>query len=167
MSPVARTGRPPGAGGTSTRRLRPRFWEKVPLAAMTAAEWEALCDGCGKCCLNKLEDAETGAVAVTRIACRLLDGATCRCRDYANRKAEVPDCVVLTADRLGDIAYWLPATCAYRCLFEGRPLPDWHPLLTGDPGSVHRAGASVRGWTVPEWEVPEDEWEDHIIAEDP
>ena len=148
-------------------RLRPQFWETVPLSQMTAEEWEALCDGCGKCCLNKLEDADTGRVAFTRIACRLLDGDSCRCRDYPNRKAEVPECVVLTPGTLKDIAYWMPATCAYRRLHEGRPLPDWHPLITGDPDSVHEAGASVRGWTMPEWEVDEDDWEDHIIAEVP
>ena len=145
--------------------LRPRFWETVPLTKMRPADWEALCDGCGKCCLNKLEDADTGEVAFTRVACRLLDGDTCRCGNYAIRKQIVPECVVLTPKSLDAIAYWMPATCAYRLLHEGRPLPDWHPLLTGDPESVHAAGMSVRGWTVPEYEVDEDEWEDHIIED--
>ena len=147
--------------------LRPNFWRTVPLDRVTPAEWEALCDGCGKCCLNKLEDADTGEVAFTRIACRLLDADTCRCGNYAIRKTLVPDCVVLTPATLPDIAYWMPRTCAYRLLWEGDELPDWHPLLTGDPDSVHLAGASVRGWTVPEYEVPEEDWEDHIIDERP
>lgn len=143
--------------------LRPRFWEHVPLKNMVPREWEALCDGCGKCCLNKLEDADTGEIAFTRVACRLLDGESCRCGQYDIRKTLVPECVVLTPRNIGDIAYWMPATCAYRLLHEGKPLYDWHPLISGDPESVHRAGVSVRGWTVPEFEVTEDEWEDHII----
>ncbi len=147
--------------------LRPRFWERVPLDRMTAAEWEALCDGCGKCCLNKLEDPDTGEVAFTRVACRLLDDHSCRCGQYAIRKQLVPECVVLSPEALPKIAYWLPRTCAYRLLHEGRPLADWHPLISGDPESVHRAGVSVRGWTVPEYAVPEEEWEDHIIDEEP
>lgn len=150
-----------------SRPLRPRFWETVPLDRMTPDEWEALCDGCGKCCLNKLEDIDTGEVAFTRVACRLLDGETCRCGNYGLRKTLVPECVVLTPKSIGKVAYWLPETCAYRVLHEGRTLADWHPLVSGDPESVHRAGISVRGWTVPEWEVPEEEWEDHIIEEVP
>ncbi|PQO22602.1 YcgN family cysteine cluster protein [Rhodobacteraceae bacterium WD3A24] len=146
--------------------MRPRFWER-PLTELTPAEWEALCDGCGKCCLNKLEDADTGAVAFTRVACRLLDDATCRCGNYEIRKTLVPECVVLTPRNIGQIAYWMPATCAYRLRHEGKPLHDWHPLISGDPDSVHRAGISVRGWTVPEFSVTEDEWEDHIIEEEP
>ena len=147
----------------ATEKLRPRFWERHPLRTLTPAEWEALCDGCGRCCLNKLEDADTGEVAFTRIACRLLDGETCRCGNYALRKRLVPECVVLTPRNIGEIAYWMPETCAYRVLHEGRRLADWHPLVSGDPESVHRAGISVRGWTLPEFEVPEEEWEDHII----
>ena len=146
------------------RGLRPRFWE-TPLAKLTPREWEALCDGCGKCCLNKLEDEETGAVAFTDVACRLLDDATCRCAHYDIRKAFVPDCVVLTPRSLPDVAYFMPATCAYRRLHEGRPLPAWHPLLTGDPDSPHRAGASLRGRTTSEMSVDEDDWEDHVIEE--
>ncbi|MCA8881977.1 MAG: YcgN family cysteine cluster protein [Rhodobacteraceae bacterium] len=146
--------------------LRERYWERVPLRNLTPREWEALCDGCGKCCLNKLEDPDTSEIAFTRVACRLLDGETCRCASYANRKSYVPECVVLTPKTLPKIAYWMPSTCAYRLLHEGKPLYDWHPLITGDPDSVHRAGQSVQGWTVSEAEVPEDEWEDHII-EDP
>jgi uncharacterized cysteine cluster protein YcgN (CxxCxxCC family) len=148
-----------------TRRLRPRFWETVPLARMTPEEWEALCDGCGKCCLNKLEDAETGEVAFTNVACRLLDDETCRCGNYAIRKQIVPECVVLTPKNIAEIAYWMPATCAYRLLHEGKQLFYWHHLISGDPNSVHEAGASVKGWTVPEWEVDEEDWEDHIIED--
>ena len=147
-------------------KLRPRFWETVPLAKMTAPEWEALCDGCGKCCLNKLEYEDTGEVEFTRIACRLLDGETCRCSDYGNRFAHVPECVRLTPKSLPKIAYWMPATCAYRLLWQGETLPDWHPLVTGDPDSTHKAGQSVQGWTLPESAVPEDDWEDYVIPAD-
>ncbi len=146
-------------------RLRHRFWEKVPLQRMTAAEWEALCDGCGKCCLNKLEDPDTGEVVLTRVACKLLDDETCRCTQYHIRHQIVPECITMTTASLREHAYWLPETCAYRLLAEGRPLPDWHPLITGDPDSVHRAGVSVRRMTVPEFEVDQDEWEDYIIEE--
>ncbi|WP_049641180.1 YcgN family cysteine cluster protein [Candidatus Rhodobacter oscarellae] len=146
--------------------LRPEFWEKVPLKNMAPKEWEALCDGCGKCCLNKLEDPDTQEVAFTRIACRLLDDETCRCAQYDIRKQIVPECVVLTPKNLAEIAYWMPETCAYRLLYEGKALYDWHPLISGDPESVHRAGVSVQGRTVPEWEVPEEEWEDYVIEGD-
>jgi uncharacterized protein len=125
-----------------------RFWEK-PLSALDRGEWEALCDGCGKCCLHKIEDDATGDVHPTNVACRLLDRESCRCSSYRTRRAFVPDCVRLTAANVGRIA-WLPSTCAYRLRAEDKPLPDWHPLLTGDPDSVHRAGMSVRGWTVSE-----------------
>lgn len=144
---------------------RPRFWETVPLTKMTEGEWEALCDGCGKCCLNKIEDADTGEVFLTRVACRLLDDQSCQCGQYQIRKKLVPECIQLTPQNIADHAYWMPATCAYRLLWQGRTLPDWHPLLTGDPESVHAAGISVRGMTVPEFEVDEEDWEDHIIEE--
>ncbi|MCC5975195.1 MAG: YcgN family cysteine cluster protein [Rubellimicrobium sp.] len=145
--------------------LRPRFWERFPLEKLTRPEWEALCDGCGKCCLNKLEDEETGEVALTRVACRLLDNDTCRCAQYPIRHQFVPECIVLTPATLAKNLYWLPQTCAYRLRHEGRPLYDWHPLVSGDPESVHQAGVSVRGMTLPEFEVAEDDWEDHIIEE--
>jgi len=145
--------------------MRKRFWETVPLNRMTPEEWEALCDGCGKCCLNKLEDADTGEVFFTNIACRLLDDTTCRCGNYAIRKSLVPECVVLSPGTLKDVAYWLPRTCAYRRLHEGRKLAEWHPLISGDPETVHHAGASVQGRTLPEYEIPEEDWEDHIIEE--
>lgn len=145
--------------------LRPRFWETTPLTKMTSREWEALCDGCGKCCLNKLEDEDTEEVALTRVACRLLDDATCRCAHYENRHEFVPDCIVLRPDNLDTHAYWMPQTCAYRLLWQGKPLPDWHPLITGTAQSVHDAGVSVQGRTVSEFDVPFEEWEDHIIEE--
>ena len=145
--------------------LRANFWEKVPLKNLSAKEWEALCDGCGKCCLNKLEDEDSEEIAFTKIACRLLDGETCRCFHYGIRHQFVPDCVTLSPENIEKIAYWMPSTCAYRLLFEGKSLPDWHPLLTGTAQSVHDAGVSVQGWTVPEQEIPMDEWEDYIIEE--
>ena len=146
-------------------KLRPRFWEKVRLRDMSPQEWEALCDGCGKCCLNKLEDPDTGDVALTCVACKLLDDETARCAQYDIRRQIVPECVVLTPSNIASHAYWMPQTCAYRLLYDGNPLPDWHPLITGDPDSVHRAGVSVQGRTVPEFEVHEDDWEDYIIEE--
>jgi len=145
--------------------LGKHFWEKKPLKDLNRQEWEALCDGCGKCCLNKLEDEETGEVALTRVACRLLDDATCRCAQYPIRHQFIPECIVLKPENLDTHAYWMPETCAYRLLWQGKPLPEWHPLLTGTPESVHEAGVSVRGWTVSEFEISEDEWEDHIIEE--
>ena len=146
--------------------LRARFWERVPLARMTGDEWEALCDGCGKCCLLKLEDAETGEVHYTDVACRLFDDATCRCGNYALRKLLVEGCVVLDMESLPRAAPWMPRTCAYRRLWEGRGLPEWYLLVTGDAQSTHRAGVSVRGATVPEWDVPEEELEDRVTGED-
>lgn len=128
--------------------MRPRFWE-MPLEDLTREEWEALCDGCGKCCLHKLEDADTGEICPTDIACKLLDIEGCRCSDYRSRKAKVPGCLRLTARNVGDQA-WLPGTCAYRLRAEGKPLPAWHYLVCGDREAVHRAGQSVRGWAVPE-----------------
>lgn len=142
---------------------RPQFWEHVPLAEMTRPEWEALCDGCALCCLIKLEDEDTGDVAYTDIACRLLDCATCRCGNYPLRSQLVEGCLVLTPESLPAIAPWLPATCAYRRLHEGDGLPDWHPLLTGDPASTHAARVSRKSAMVPEYEVAEDDYEDHII----
>lgn len=148
---------------TSQKKLRPTFWESVPLNKMTDDEWEALCDGCGRCCLNKLEDPDTGHVALTRIACRLLDNESCRCAQYDIRHQFVPECIRMTSETIAKHAYWLPNTCAYKLLHEGKKLLDWHPLLTGTQQSVHAAGISVQGWSIPEFEVPEDEWEDHIV----
>ena len=139
------------------------FWRTKTLEQMSRAEWESLCDGCGRCCLLKLEDEDDGAIAWTRIACRLFDPDTCRCGAYALRTQLVPGCVRLTPNSIRQTAHWMPETCAYRRLAEGRPLPDWHPLVSGDPDGAHKAGVSVRGWTVPEYEVHEDDYEDHVI----
>ena len=125
------------------------FWQTKTLEQMTAAEWESLCDGCGLCCLIRFEDEETGEVIPTRVACKLLDQHLCRCTDYVNRKAHVPDCIKLTPWNI-DALVWMPPSCAYRRLHEGRGLPSWHPLLTGDPDSVHQAGVSIRDQTISE-----------------
>ncbi len=125
------------------------FWRTTKLADMTLEEWESLCDGCGKCCLHKLQDADTDEVFPTNVACRLLDLETCRCTDYPNRKIKVPDCVQLAPETAGSLP-WLPPTCAYRLLAEGQDLPQWHPLVSGDSETVHRAGISVRGRAVSE-----------------
>jgi uncharacterized protein len=152
-------------GGGSEGGLRPEFWRRHRLDRLRPAEWEALCDGCGKCCLIKLEDEDTGAVHYTSVACRLLDTGTCRCGNYALRKSLVPACLVLTPKALPDAAAWLPRTCAYRLLHEGRDLPPWHPLRSGDPEAVHRHGVSLRGRMVPEYEVAEEDLEDFLIDE--
>lgn len=133
-----------------------RYWEEKPLAAMTREEWEGLCDGCGKCCLMKLEDADTGEIHATNIGCKLLDSQSARCTDYRRRRSFVPDCVRLTPKLLETIA-WLPSTCAYRLLADGKKLPEWHYLECGDREAVHRAGQSVRGWTVSENEAGDPE----------
>ena len=144
--------------------MRDRFWE-MPLDRLTPTEWEALCDGCGKCCLNKIEYEDSDELAFTRVACKLLDGDACRCMSYPDRHRYVPECVVLTPKKLREIAWWLPATCAYRLRAEGKPLYEWHYLISGDPESVHRAGVSVCGWTISEAELSEEDWEDHIIED--
>lgn len=140
-----------------------RWWEGRSLAALNRGEWEALCDGCGKCCLHKLEDEETGERFDTNVACRLLDRRQGRCTDYPNRKRHVPDCVQLRPALVRRLE-WLPATCAYRLVDEGKPLPDWHHLVCGDPEAVQRVGAGTRGWTVSE--VDAGDLEDHIVAAD-
>ncbi|QGU33725.1 YcgN family cysteine cluster protein [Thermochromatium tepidum] len=124
--------------------MNERFWETTPLNELTAEQWESLCDGCGKCCLEKFEDEETGNIVYSRVACALLDLETCRCRRYAERARYMPDCVTLVPQVLV-WPNWLPETCAYRLLAEGKPLPSWHPLISGDPDSVLEAGQSVRG----------------------
>ncbi len=142
-----------------------RFWARKPLAKLSQQEWEALCDGCGKCCLNKLEDEDSGQVALTRVACRLLDDQSCTCAHYENRHQFVPDCIVLKPDNLDQHMYWLPTTCAYRLVWEGKPLYDWHPLISGTSETVRLAGVSVRDLTVSEFDTPEEDWEDFIIEE--
>ncbi len=135
---------------------------------MTAGEWESLCDGCGKCCLNKLEFEDTGEIAFTNVACKLLDLHSCRCSDYRNRRKFVPDCVKLSPRNIEKIQ-WMPSSCAYRLLSEGKPLFDWHPLISGDPESVHKAGISMRGRAVPETilNAELDGLEDYVLDEEP
>lgn len=144
--------------------LRPNFWTDIPMDDLTRPEWEALCDGCGKCCLNKLED-EDGTVALTRVACKLLDGNTCQCTRYPIRHQYVPECIVMTPKSLEDNMYWLPQTCAYRLVFEGRDLYNWHPLISGEAASVYAAGVSMKGRSISEDTVSEDDWDNHIIEE--
>ena len=140
------------------------FWRRKTLSEMTAAEWESLCDGCGRCCLNKLEEEDTGRVYYTDVGCRLLDGTTCRCKDYRNRSKRVHDCVRLTPKNVGTIN-WLPPSCAYRLLAEGRDLYWWHPLVSGDPETVHAAGISVRGRVgISEDDLGDDDYQDRIVA---
>ncbi len=125
------------------------FWEQKSLSQMTYREWESLCDGCALCCLIKLEDADTNKISYTDIACKLLDSGTCRCTDYKNRQHTVPDCVTLSTKNVKSLN-WMPATCAYRLIAEEKKLAWWHPLVSGDPNTVHQAGISVRGRVIPE-----------------
>lgn len=139
------------------------YWKTTPLERMSPEQWEALCDGCGKCCLVKLIDDVTDELHYTDVACTLLDCHSCKCGDYPNRKAKVPDCVILTPNLLEDLI-WMPATCAYRLVKEGKDLPHWHPLVCGDPDMVHLAGISVRGRAVSEKFVPDETLPFHIVA---
>ncbi|MGM0982457.1 MAG: YcgN family cysteine cluster protein [Pseudomonadota bacterium] len=143
--------------------MRERFWERFDLEELTSEEWEALCDGCGQCCLLKFQDDTSGELAVLNVACELLDIHSCRCSDYAHRFEKVPDCTQLTPERIDDFR-WLPKSCAYRRLAEGRKLAAWHPLIAGGPERMHRKGISVRSFAVSQRDVPEEELEEHIIA---
>lgn len=138
------------------------FWKTKSLTEMTPQEWESLCDGCAKCCLLKLEDEDTGEIAYTRLHCRLLDADLCRCSDYENRKQHVPDCVILTPKSVAEIK-WMPKSCAYRRISEGRGLPDWHHLVSGDRNRVHEEGHSIMGDTVSEDTVFEEDQIDWIV----
>ncbi len=139
-----------------------RFWETKSLEQMTDTEWESLCDGCGLCCLQKLEDQDTGRVYYTDLACKLLNISRCSCKNYKNRFTMIPDCLKISLDQV-DAFRWLPKTCAYRCLAEGRTLADWHPLISGNSESVHEAGISARDRVISDTLVPEHDWEDHIV----
>ncbi len=125
------------------------FWKNKKLTDLTHDEWESLCDGCARCCLLKLEDTDTSEIAYTKIACSLLDSEACRCKNYRNRHKIVPDCIVLNATNIKGLN-WMPSTCAYRLIAEGKDLAWWHPLVSGDPSTVYSAGISVRGRTIPE-----------------
>ena len=137
-----------------------RFWDEKPLSALSRDEWESLCDGCGKCCLHKLEDEDTGELWPTNVACRLLDRRSGQCSNYRHRKLHVSECLRLTLREVETVD-WLPSTCAYALRAQGRPLPDWHYLVSGDREAVHRAGQSVRGWTVSEDDVGD--LEHHLV----
>lgn len=144
--------------------MREKFWERVPLEEMTHEEWEALCDGCGRCCLYSVED-EHGVLYETTIACKLLDTQTCRCSDYPDRHAQVPHCIVLTPETVGDY-HWLPDTCAYRRLAAGQPLAWWHPLRSGDPELVHTQYVSLRGAMISEEYVHPDDFILHLLRDE-
>lgn len=139
------------------------FWERKTLHEMTQKEWESLCDGCGRCCVQKLEDEDSGEIFYTAIACRYLDSDACRCTVYETRSQRVPDCLRITPDQ-SEIFHWLPESCAYRLIHEGKPLPYWHHLISGSRETVHEVGISVRDKVVSEDEVPEEDWEEHIIT---
>ena len=138
------------------------FWQSKSLAQMNSAEWESLCDGCGKCCLHKLEDEDTGEVFYTRVACKLLDLETCQCTDYTRRLERVPGCVHLTPEDVAKFD-WLPVSCAYRLIAEGKPLPTWHHLRSGDRLQVHKQGHSIKGRALPEATVAEEDLEEQVV----
>jgi uncharacterized cysteine cluster protein YcgN (CxxCxxCC family) len=138
------------------------WWHDKSLAELSPSEWEALCDGCAKCCLHKLEDEDDGEVFYTRVRCRYLDEKTCRCSDYPNRSVMVPNCIRLEPGTVGELD-WLPSTCAYRLRSQGEPLADWHPLVSGDAESVHRDGVSIRGRAISDEYVHPDGFDEHIV----
>ena len=144
-----------------TKRTNP-FWRTKALDDMTPDEWESLCDGCGKCCMIRLEDEDTGMIADTNIACKLFDRTQCVCTHYKERCTLVPDCVSLTPENVGSLD-WMPMTCAYRLVYEGFDLPPWHHLITGDKESIHEAGMSVRDKTVSETDIDPDDAEDYVV----
>jgi uncharacterized cysteine cluster protein YcgN (CxxCxxCC family) len=139
------------------------FWKTKTLEEMSNVEWESLCDGCARCCLEKLEDEDTGKIYFTHVSCKLLDAGLCACKDYKNRSDKVPDCVRLTPENVRTLN-WLPPSCGYKLVAEGRDLYWWHPLISGDPNTVHEAGVSVRGRVRgTENEIPDADLEDHIV----
>lgn len=138
------------------------WWQDKPLAELSPEQWEALCDGCAKCCLHKLEDEDDGQVFYTRVRCRYLDEKSCRCSDYSNRSVLVPNCIQLAPDSVHDLD-WLPSTCAYRLRARGEQLADWHPLVSGSADSVHRAGISIRGRSLSDEFVHPDGFDEHIV----
>lgn len=154
--------KPPVPGLVPDANEQP-FWRVKSLDEMSIIEWESLCDGCGRCCLNKLEDWDTGEIFWTEVACRLLDGESCRCRDYPNRFDQVPDCIALTPKNVPGLG-WLPPSCAYRLVAEGHDLYWWHHLVSGDRDTVHAAGVSVRGRTESEADVPPADLDEHLVT---
>ena len=154
----------PLAMGEDTLDAAEPFWRTKRLEDMSAEEWESLCDGCGRCCLNKIEDEDTGEIHLTRLACRMLDLGTCKCSDYANRRDKMPDCVQITPEKARALP-WLPPTCAYRLVGEGRDLAWWHPLVSGTQSTVHEAGISVRGWARSEARIKLESYWRYIIPD--
>ena len=142
--------------------IRPQFWKNLSLSELNQSEWEALCDGCGLCCLVKLEDDETQEIAYTKVACKLLDCQTAQCSDYPNRKQHVPDCIQLTPEKLDQI-HWLPGSCAYRRINEGKSLPAWHHLITGSRHNVVKARKSAAGRCISELDVDPEEIDEYIV----
>jgi hypothetical protein len=138
------------------------WWHDKPLAELNETEWEALCDGCAKCCLHKLKDEDSGEVFYTKVRCRYLDEQTCRCTDYARRSVLVPHCIQLRAEDVHTLD-WLPTTCAYRLRANGQRLPQWHPLVSGDANTVHQAGVSIRGRAISDEYVHPDGFDEHIV----
>lgn len=140
------------------------FWEHKTLEEMTRSEWESLCDGCGRCCLVKLQDDDTDEIHLTRLSCRLLDVGTCRCSDYRNRHRQVPDCIAIDPDKVRSLD-WLPSSCGYRRIEEGRGLEWWHPLVSGSKDTVHEAGISVRSWALSEARIKAESIHRYIIKD--
>ena len=138
------------------------FWETKTLKQMSKQEWESLCDGCARCCLHKLEDEDTDEVYYTDVHCRYMDKNDCSCTVYQTRNEKVPECIWLTPEQAHSF-HWLPDTCAYRLVAEGKPLYDWHPLISGDPDSVHKSGISLQGKGIPDDKISEEEWQSRII----
>ncbi len=138
------------------------WYDSLPLEQLNREQWEALCDGCARCCLHKLEDEDSGEISYTRVRCRYLDEETCRCSDYQRRSVLVPECIHLSPDTAQDLA-WLPSTCAYRLRAKGEPLPPWHPLVSGSRHSVHEAGISIRGRVLSDEYVHPDGYDEHVV----
>ena len=146
------------------KKLRKNFWKRYPLEKFNKMEWEALCDGCGKCCLIKLNNAETSKVHYTNISCKLFNHNSCKCNNYNKRQSMVEDCVKLSPKNIFDTARWMPETCAYRLIYESKPLLDWHHLVSGDYETVHQSGNSVKNSTLSEREIPVSSWEEFITS---
>ncbi len=146
--------------------VRTNFWNRYKLSELNHSEWELLCDGCGKCCLIKLDNGKRLPVSYTRIACKLFDDKSCKCKNYKVRKKLVKDCVVLSKKTIDSSYSWMPHTCAYRLLKEGKKLEDWHHLISGSYETVHKAGVSIKESTVSETDVPQEKWADYIIPEE-
>ena len=149
---------------TINEKIRVNFWKKFSLSELNKIEWETLCDGCGKCCLIKLENEETKKIYYTKISCQLFDNSDCKCTNYPQRKNLVSNCLILTKDTLENSFQWMPNTCAYRLLYEGKELKPWHHLISGSYETVHEEGISVRNSTISEKDIPEEHWDNYAIS---